>query len=393
MVKKLLRGLAVVPVLLLLFVMAVAPAAAADLRSSEDTIIIASGEVINDDLYLAANRVVVNGTVNGDVLCAGSDVTIDGQINGNLMALGSDIDLNGQVTRSVRLAGSTIDVRGTIGGDLVVAGSAVTLSEAAGIGRDLVFAADILDVETLIEGGIQGFGNKITLDDDVLGDVVVGVEQLTITATADIRGNLVYTSENEADIDPGAQIGGTVSHQFPEVREPVIPKIGFGGKIIAFLMALITGIIIIAIWPGGSRKVAATLKGKPWLGLGWGAIILFATPLAVLVTFITIIGIPVGVVGLITYGILIYLSQVAVGLFLGYWILGSFGDNRVETRGALIGALAIGLAILTLLKLIPFIGFALWLATTVFGIGAIILSFRKTGAETPVLSLPEDTGA
>jgi cytoskeletal protein CcmA (bactofilin family) len=390
MVKKLWKGLAVLPILLLLIVVTVAPAAAADLRSSDDTIIIASGEVIDDDLYLGANRVVVNGTVNGDVLCAGTEVTVDGLINGNLMALGNDIDISGQVTHSVRVAGSNIDVSGSIGGDLVVAGSTVNLSEATGIGRDLIFAVDKIDVETLIPGDILGYGSRVGLHNGVFGDVKVGVEQLTITDTADIRGNLIYTSDNEADIYPGAQIGGNISHEFPEVKEPAIPDLGFGWKVFGFVMALVLGIIVIAIIPGPSRKIAATLKRKPLLSLGWGAIILFATPLAALIVFITIIGIPVGIIGLITYGILIYLSQIAVGLFLGYWILGSF--TQVESRGSLIGALAIGLAILTLLKLIPFIGFALWLATTLFGIGAIILSFRKEKVETPAGSLPEVTG-
>ena len=40
----------------------------------------------------------------------------------------------------------------------------------------------------------------------------------------------------------------------------------------------------------------------------------------------------------------------------------------------LVGALALGFAILTLVKLIPYIGPIIWLATVVFGIGAMALS-------------------
>ena len=51
---------------------------------------------------------------------------------------------------------------------------------------------------------------------------------------------------------------------------------------------------------------------------------------------------------------------------------------KVESRGVLVGALALGFTILTLLKLIPYIGFPwLWLATVLFGIGAMVLS-QKT---------------
>jgi hypothetical protein len=86
----------------------------------------------------------------------------------------------------------------------------------------------------------------------------------------------------------------------------------------------------------------------------------------------------VGLIGLTLYGIAIYLSQIAVGLFIGYWIIGYF--SKVESRGVLVGALALGFTILTLLKLIPYVGFPwLWLATVLFGIGAMALSQKTPG--------------
>ena len=91
-------------------------------------------------------------------------------------------------------------------------------------------------------------------------------------------------------------------------------------------------------------------------------------------------GVPVGLIGLTLYGIAIYLSQIAIGLFIGYWIISSF--SKVESRGILVGALALGFAILTLLKLIPYIGFPLWLATVLFGIGAMALSVKTLRAKS-----------
>ena len=110
-----------------------------------------------------------------------------------------------------------------------------------------------------------------------------------------------------------------------------------------------------------------------------GAIILCATPVAAIITFITVVGVPVGLIGLTVYGIAIYLSQIAVGLFIGYWIISYF--IKVESRGTLIGALALGFLILTLLKFIPYVGFPLWLATVFFGIGAMALSLKTLQSE------------
>ena len=386
MVKHIFKGLVIIPLMVLLIIFAASPAWAADLRGG-DSIVIASGDVIDDDLYLASNRIVINGTVNGDVLCVGDEIEINGKINGSIMAIGSTINIDGQVTHAVRVAGDTIHIRGSIGGDLVVAGDEVDLTSVAEIDRDLVFAANIIDINTLIGSSIQGYGSKVNLNDGVIGDVELGVDRLTIANTANIQGNLIYTSKNEANIESGAQIGGTVNHKVPEVKEPIIPKMGVWGKVIAFLMTLITGIVIVLIAPIRAKAVAASIKRKPLLSLGWGAILLFATPIAAIVTFITVIGVPVGVIGLALYGLAIYLSQIAVGLFIGYLIISSFG--KVDSRGVLIGAFILGFSLLTLIKLIPFVGFPIWLATVLFGIGAMAMSQKTIKATTPVVPLPE----
>jgi hypothetical protein len=127
-----------------------------------------------------------------------------------------------------------------------------------------------MDINTLIGSSIQGYGSRVNLNDGVIGDVELGVDRLTVGNTANIQGNLVYTSENEANIESGAQIGGIINHKVPEVKEPVIPKIGVWGKVIAFLMTLITGIVVILIAPIRAKAVAASIRRKPLLSLGWG---------------------------------------------------------------------------------------------------------------------------
>jgi len=383
MVKHIFRGLAILPILVLLVMLAPAPALAADLRGG-DSVIVASGDVIDDDLYLAAGRIIINGTVNGDVLCVGETINVNGKINGSIVALGSTIGIDGEVTHAVRVAGANINIGGRIGGDLVVAGDDVNLTSSAKIGRDLVFAASSTNINTLISRSIKGYGGEVNLNDGVGGNAEIGAEHLTIASTANIQGNLVYVSKNEAIIQSGARIGGITTHKMPETRKPVFPGMGVWGRVILFLMTLVTGSLIILIAPKRATAVAASIKRKPLLSLGWGAIILFATPIAAVITFVTVIGIPVGLIGLVLYGVGIYLSQVAVGLFLGYWIIGSF--SKVDSRGVLLGAFALGFSILTLLNLIPYIGFPLWLATALFGIGAMALSQKtlRTGASAEV---------
>jgi cytoskeletal protein CcmA (bactofilin family) len=361
-----------IAVLMVVFV--TAPVLAADLRSG-DAVTVAIGEVVDGDLYVAGSNIIIDGTVNGDIFGVGQSLTINGVINGGVSFAGQTLTVNGEITSGARLAGTDINVDGNIDGDLLAGGTNVNVTSKARIGGDFLFGASRVHIDGPIEGYIKGGGGEVIVTNQVGGDIELGVDRLTVTSTANLHGNLTYTSANEADIESGAHIGGTTSHKVPEVKEPAKaggPFAGIGGKVVAFLMTLLAGIVIILVAPQRAVSVAASIRSKPLMSLGWGAIILFATPIAAIVTFVTVVGVPLGLIGLAIYGVAIYLSQIAVGLFIGYWIIGYF--SKVESRGILVGALALGFAILTLIKLIPYIGFPLWLATVLFGIGAMVLS-------------------
>jgi len=380
MSKHIFKVLAAMVVIMLVMVFTAVPVLAADLRSG-DTVTIASGEVIDDDLYIAAANTIIDGTVNGDIFGVGTTITINGIVNGGVSIVGQTLTVNGEIAGGARLAGNTIKVNGNIDGDLLAAGNTIDVASTARIGGDFLFGAATVRIDGPVEGYIKGGGSEVILTNGVGGDIELKVDNLTIASTANIQGNLTYTSDNEANIQSGAQIAGTTTRKIPEARIPAeaAPFFGIGGKVIAFLMTLLAGIVVVLVAPRRATAVAASVRHKPWLSLGWGAVILFATPIAAIITFITVVGVPVGLIGLALYGIGIYLSQIAVGLFIGYWIIGYF--RKVETRGILVGALALGFTILTLLKLIPYAGFPLWLATVLFGLGAMALSEKTLRAE------------
>jgi hypothetical protein len=87
----------------------------------------------------------------------------------------------------------------------------------------------------------------------------------------------------------------------------------------------------------------------------------------------------VGLIALVLYGIALYVAQIPVGLFIGRWIIGRF--RVVEGKAIMVGALAIGLAILKLLSLIPYFGFVVGVAVVIFGLGAVVAAERKRRAE------------
>jgi cytoskeletal protein CcmA (bactofilin family) len=379
MSKHILKGLIVSLLAILLMTFTVVSVLAFDVRHG-DIVTIASGEVIDSDLYVAGETIIIDGTINGDLIAAGKIIRVNGPVNGNIIAAGGTVDINGEVTHAVRIIGETLNISGTIGRDLLVAGEEVSLASTAEIGGDLLLGAGT----ALIDGFIKG-------------DINSGVESLTIASTASIQGKLTYTSENEATIQSGAQIKGPITHKLPDVKErlavgthrlPAVKErltlVGFWGRVIGFLMTLLLGIVIVLLAPKRMNAITESIRTRPWASFGWGAIILIFTPIAALIVCITIIGLPLGLITLALYAIALCLTQLFVGLLIGQLIIGS--SRGVESRVALVGALALGLAILSLLRLIPYLDFVIGLATVLFGLGAMLVSERKLRAEAQNIS-------
>jgi len=379
MSKHILKGLIVSLLAILLMTFTTVAVLAFDVRRG-DIVTVASEEVIDSDLYVAGGTIIIDGTINGDLIAAGKIIRVNGPVNGSIIAIGGTVNINGEVTHAVRIIGETLNISGTIGRDLLVAGDDVSLASTAEIGSDLLLGAGTALIDGLIKGNINS-----------------GVESLTIASTASIQGKLTYISENEANIQSGAQIMGPITHKLPDVKERLavgthkLPYVkerltpaGLWGKVIGFLMTLVLGIIIILLAPRRVKAVTESIRTRPWASLGWGAIILIFTPIAALIVCITIIGLPLGLITLVLYSIAICLTQLFAGLLIGQLIIGS--SRGVETKAALVGALALGLAILSLLKLIPYLDNVIGLATVLFGLGAILVSERKLRAEAQNIS-------
>ena len=382
--RQVLRGVVGMSVAALLVFCFAVPALAFDFRGAE-TVTVADGEVIEDDLYAGANKVIIVGTVDGDLWAAANTIAVGGEVSGSTMAAGRMVVVYGDIGHAVRAVGETISISGNVDGDLMVGCAALDTARSARIGGDLLLGVGNARIDGLVEGDIRGGGESVSIGGEVRGDIELEVETLMIESTADIQGNLVYTSESEADIQSGAKVAGVTTHKLPEKERDGAESSAFAflsdvkWKFIGFLMALLTGLLVILLAPRWLASVAEAVRSRPGPSAGWGALILFVTPIAAIVTCVTIVGIPVGLITLALWGIAVYLAQIPVGLFVGKVIIGRSRD--VEGKGIMVAALALGLVILKLLRLVPYVGFFIGVAVVLFGLGAVVASERRRRIE------------
>lgn len=237
--------LTMVFILVLFFV----PTALAGETRTGNTIEIAQGEVVADDLYVFANKVVVNGTIQGDLVSFSTNLVLGptGVITGDLIAAGQSLEIEGVVQDDARVAGAvlTIGEGAMIGDDLMSAGFSLETASGSQVGGSLTFGGYQALLAGSVAGDVKFGGNSLDLEGSVGGnaEVDVGSAQanmpfnpfnfipgmpavpsvpagLTLGDNASIGGALVYQAPQEATIPPGVVAGPVEYTQVTPVPKP-----------------------------------------------------------------------------------------------------------------------------------------------------------------------------
>ncbi|OGO29575.1 MAG: hypothetical protein A2Z16_07060 [Chloroflexi bacterium RBG_16_54_18] len=415
--------------LLILASLVFVPAAQAFDGRSDDRIVIGKDEVINDDLYLAGNDIIIDGTVNGDLMAAGNTVVVNGSVTGDLWAAGSSVTVNGQV-----------------GDDLFAAGAAVTLGPDARIADDVFSAAASVETQPgstiggqLMIGAFQGLvagdvmedlrvgSNRLRLEGTVGGDAWVAVNAadqdytpmpmwlgpdappmpsvpagLTFGDEASIAGKLTYTSPAQVAIP--SSVASQVEHLLPPADEQVAREVRsenslgswFLDSLRRLIALLVIGLLLARFLPTWILKPAEVLRERPWPSLGAGFLTLVIVPFALLVA-LGVVLIAAVVVGLLTLGGLVgailglglsglafatvlftlllgYLPQLIVAYLVGRWIL---QWARAASAERIYWPLVLGVFILAVLFAIPFLGGLVEFIVLLFGLGAVALTVLR----------------
>ncbi|MCD6424686.1 MAG: polymer-forming cytoskeletal protein, partial [Anaerolineales bacterium] len=146
--------------------------------------IIEEGEIIDDDLFIGADTVEINGTVNGDVFAGGNVVIVNGTINGSLATGAQTILVNGKVSGSIYAGSMTITLgpETEIGRNMFYGGFNFSAEEGSIIHRDLLVGA----YQALLSG-------------DIGRDVQAGVGALEINGSVgnNVRAEVGSSSDGQ----------------------------------------------------------------------------------------------------------------------------------------------------------------------------------------------------
>jgi cytoskeletal protein CcmA (bactofilin family) len=424
----LLMGFLVVLAVLLL----VSPVWALESRSGNE-VVIGPDEVIEDDLYVTANEVVMEGAVEGDLIAFGSSIAVDGTVQGDLISAGRSVEIGGTVEDDARIAGQTLLLGegGEVEDDLIAAGFSLENVPGSAVGGTLLYAGYQALLQGTVSEDVNAAANGLELGGEFGANVDVEVDGedggppsflfalqadvpaiesgLTLTDSAVVGGNLTYESGTEARIDPQAQIEGEVigEERPAEAEEDTYT---FADAVFdnlrSFVALLLVGLILIWIAPNWVRRRAGTVLDRPLASLGWGVLGLVAfLVLGIVILLVTVL---LGVIlGLLTLGGLValivvlgllaeaalvlafwvytnYLVQIVVSFLAGVLLVEAVGPGRGRVR---VLPLVVGVILYVLLRAIPVLGPLVGLAVVLLGLRALSRWFwtklRRSRATAP----------
>jgi cytoskeletal protein CcmA (bactofilin family) len=341
------------------------------------TITLAGDQVIADDLLIAGQDAVIDGTVNGDLLCFGRNITINGTVNGDVIGFCYDLTINGKVNDDVRVAAQNISLQGQVASNFSAAANHLYLGESARIGGNVTLAGETAAISTPIQGNIHSYTRSLAIASTVGRNVTAFTEQLTISSGAAIGGKLIYTSNEPASIAQDVKIAGGITHKLPPQPKKQEKPAPFGG-VIWFLVGLASTCLVWYIWrligPESFDRMEQRMSTAPWPAVGWGMLLFFIVPIAAILLLCTVIGIPISILGIIAYGVSLYIGKIIVGSWLGHLAADKSGKPELLSHPNLM-AIA-GILVVMLLGSVPFLGFWVKWLIGAAGLGCVFLVIR-----------------
>ena len=358
---------------------------------------VAGTNAVANETWVSALNADISGTVSNDLFVSAQEtLKLNGTFLNDVWGSGNSISASGEFQSSARLLSKMIQLSGTHHDSIILAGETIKIDRTAAIHGDLTCFAATAIIEGQVDGDIQIFslpilGNvnpTVTLGGSINGDVTVTAQQITVLPNTVITGNLTYTAPNDLVLPASASLTGTLQKTIPAHEAPRLMKDNLVLHFVFGLGALISGLVLAALFPRYTDGAVYALKNSTGLCVLIGLIALGLLPVAGVLLVFTIVGSPLGLLILLSFLILLYLSKVVVACWIGQRIL------RTPDSGGRNVARPLALGMLTLYIPIAFTAasFITHLVIIIFGLGALLTAlFKKPAIVINANELPNNS--
>lgn len=355
-----------------------------------------------EDLYVAGGTVNINAPIYGDLIIAGGTIIINDSITNDILLTGGNVTFNGFVGDDIRCAGGKIRISKNVVGDVVVAGGTVMIDKGVTIGG-LITAGGNLTLDGNVNGELRGAfgelilngtvlknmdcrGGKITVNGSIGGTSVIAASEINIGNNAAFNNDVRYWNK-KGSLDFKQSLKNGKGTYDASIRMQTGRWFYLGAATILGLlwylgMALLMSMIVQYLFCNTMKNAANTIFNQSLKSLGFGFLFFIVVPIAALIAFVTVIGVPVGLLLLFAYIALVLLASIITSLIIAHWF-----NNRNNYNWTYWKIVFVAFCIFILLKLIsltPFVGWLVVMLTTCMAFGGILLNInwkKKTNSQ------------
>lgn len=311
-----------------------------------------------------------NQEIQGSSVVLGNYVENTSKVSGLDMTLGNTIKYEGE-SEYLLSAGNNIEINGTVKNDGFVFGNVVNFNENSVIERDLLVLASNVTISGTIKKDVTIYAATVTINGNI-ENVNVKANEIIIE-NANIN-NLSYNEDAVIEIKD-SEVNTT------NLTEKLQSEVTIQDQIMNFIYNL-GGILVIflalyLLAPKLFKKIENNNANITVLNVfsmfGFGTLSLILIPVIFILLLTIVFCMPLAILLLILYVLAIWLSSIFTGYLLGYVIWTKL--IKKENNPLLIGL--IGIVILNLLGVIPYIGILITVISVMIGMGIILQQFKR----------------
>lgn len=324
---------------------------------------------INGDLYICANEIILsqNSVIAGNVFAVGNKLTLNSKIeSGSLYATVKDFDMQyyGFIFRDLNLSAETAKIAGYVYRNSFISANTITTTSTFSNNGDFnINSASEVHFSGEVKGNANINSKNITFNSKDSNDKNI---------TCKIYGDLNYSSNKEMQIEDKIILGSINYSEYKEEKSN-----NFLSSLWSYLVKLITSLVYVILiylfitkfMPKYIDKLSFS-KVFSSIGIGLGTLIL--VPILVILLLITRIGALVGLLLAILYILMLIIAKPIFVISLAKLIK----DKKFNNVKGIILVAAITV-ILSLIGLIPFVGFIISLLVMLCGLGIFFKSLKN----------------
>ena len=266
----------------------------------------------------------------------------------------------------------------TLTGDLIVLGGSATIEGGAIVKGDIFIAGGTANINGNIRGDVTAFGGIINILEDakVSGNVVRYGGVFNLDEDAEISGNIVSNEGSDFNFTaPDISMPNMdTNNNFLQGPAYLLEQFGrFMFKVVQIIGLALIAVVLSLFLEKPFDRMKTTFSENIALSVGIGLLTVFVFPTLMVILMITIILIPVSILGLIGFGLLVLYGWFSMALFTGDKISEIFKVEWANPLSIGIGSLTLSI-ISYVIGSVPCIGWIVPFLIASAGLGAAILS-------------------